>query len=100
MSKRALGWALGLALLAGLSGPASAEKMRMDRECTCICVATDPSGKRVEGAENFTFQTSGSDCSVGRKTSCFVGPNRGSYASCTGKDIRAPSPTGVPPAKE
>jgi hypothetical protein len=72
----------------------------MNYECTCTCVATDKSGNRVEGAEKFTFQTAGSDCSVGQKTSCFVGPSRGSYASCTGKDIRPPSPTGVPPAKD
>ena len=77
------------------SSEASAEKVRMDHECTCTCVATDKNGNRVEGTETFTFQTSGSDCSVGQKTGCYVGANKGSYASCTGKAIsNPPVPTG------
>ena len=101
MSKRALGWALGLALLTGLSGPASADKLRMNYECTCICVATDKSGNRVEGTEKFTFQTAGSDCSVAQKTGCYVADTRGTWASCSGKDINSPpAPAGEPAAKD
>ena len=97
MAKRALGVAVGLALLIGFSRLASAEPVRMNYECTCTCVATDKNGNRVEGGETFTFQTSGNQCSVGQKTGCFVGEHKGTYASCTGRDLSNPPKPAAPP---
>ena len=96
MSKLASGCALGFALLIVFCGPASAEKVRMNYECTCTCVATDDKGNRIEGPGSITFQTSGSDCSVGRKTGCVAGNHKGTYASCTGRNLGTP-PKGGPP---
>ena len=63
MAKRALSVALGLSLLIGFSGRAAAEKVRMNYECTCTCVATD---------------------------------DKGTYASCTGRELGTPPKGGSP----
>ncbi len=91
---------LGLAVLFGSVAVSSALPKKFLTQCKCQCIAKDSQGNTHYGRwETFTTDTdTPGDCSIGEKYGCYAEEFKGSFSSCTGKDItgKAGAATRIP----